>query len=68
VFRWLEAEKGTPVRVGDGHAAVIGYETCQIHYPSRLRHELSRMPSLGWEGARSRTIRKPENLPECASQ
>jgi len=58
VFRWLEA-KGNPVKVGDGHAAVIGNETCQIHYPST---------SSGWEGARSRTIRKPENLPECASQ
>jgi hypothetical protein len=25
--------KGNPVRVGDGHAAVIGDETCQSHYP-----------------------------------
>jgi hypothetical protein len=25
--------QGNPVRVGDGHAAVIGDETCQIHCP-----------------------------------
>jgi len=25
--------KGNPVRIGDGHAAVIGDETCQNHYP-----------------------------------
>ena len=63
-----ESRKGNPVRIGDGHAAVIGDETCQIHY-SVLNTE--------WEGARrlevpedfrpSRMIRKPENLPECAS-
>ena len=27
------SRKGNPVRVGDGHAAVIGDETCQIHCP-----------------------------------
>jgi hypothetical protein len=25
--------KGNPVRFGDGHAAVIGDETCNSHYP-----------------------------------
>ncbi len=35
--------KGNLVKFGDGHAAVIGYETCHIHYPST---------GSGWEGAR----------------
>ena len=26
-------QKGSSVKIGDGHAAVIGDETCQIHYP-----------------------------------
>ena len=32
VFRWLESE-GNPVGIGDGHAAVIGDETCRSHCP-----------------------------------
>jgi hypothetical protein len=28
-----DCQKGNPVRIGDGHAAVIGDETCQNHYP-----------------------------------
>jgi hypothetical protein len=36
VFRWLESE-GNPVEFGDGHAAVIGDETCRNHYPEMLR-------------------------------
>ena len=43
-----KSREGNPVRVGDGHAAVIGYETCQIHYPSTLRQA----QGSGWEGAR----------------
>jgi len=42
--------KGNPVEIGDGHAAVIGNETCQIHCPE-ASVELSRRDE-GWEGAR----------------
>ncbi len=54
-----DCRKGNPVRTGDGHAAVIGDETCQSHYPE---------PVEGWEGAGIRMIRKSEHPPECASQ
>ncbi len=46
------------MRIGDGHAAVIGDETCRNHCSQGVE---------GREGARSRTIRKPEYLPGRAS-
>ena len=69
-----DCQKGNPVGIGDGHAAVIGDETRQSHYPlSRVYRRVE-----GWEGARmpevlktsghSRMIRESEHPPECASQ
>jgi hypothetical protein len=40
------------VEIGDGPAAVIGDESCKIHWPT------------GWEGAAGRKIRESEDLPE----
>jgi len=34
---------------------------------NELRREIVKVGWKGWEGAGSRVIRKPENLPECAS-
>jgi hypothetical protein len=58
----VHSVKGNPVRIGDGHAAVIGDETCQIHYP------MLKDKGSGWEGAGSRKIRKPEHPPKYASR
>ena len=44
---------GNPVQIGSGPAAVIGDEICYSHCPEKI----------GREGAESRLIRKPEDLP-----
>jgi hypothetical protein len=48
-----DCQKGNPVRIGDGHAAVIGDETCQ--------EPLSEVLGLS-KGQRMGRGRKPEGL------
>jgi len=50
--------KGNPVQLGSGPAAVNGDEI----------HESHCLGETGWEGMESRTIRKPEDLPDCGLQ
>ncbi len=51
---FTERRIGNPVRIGSGPAAVIGDEIRTRHF----------FVLTDWEGAKSRTIREPEDLPE----
>lgn len=54
---------GKTVRIRRGPAAVTGDERCNRPLRTTIRvNEVSPRP---WEGAVSRTIRKPEDLPGC---